>query len=404
MNTAVFSRLCGTLLPVILVALLVTGPGCRLTKSKHETSAQMRTRAQATVSQNQLRLRMRALVQPMCGELEQAADAIIAGTTNRVVQQAALRWKIEGVPALREALFQPDPYTAGMDTWVLCNQMADYFENGPGKESLGVASVQATATCRRMEEEFTQVAASIIVSEDVSRTRAYARKWASEHPIHYSIAARESALSRVLARDIGESYSYGEAVAEVTTTVDDLNRKLAIYSDQLFRQARWEADLFKADLMAELPIAQAFPLAERGVKSAESAMASLDRLASAIEHVVGVAEGAPKLITAEREAAIKTMQSELTRTIDFAQQERIAALKELHEAMVAERLALTQDVEQISLKMVDHAMTRLQRLVVVVLAMVILAAFLGLLLVRQIFFRRPLELRHEHPSNSASQA
>jgi hypothetical protein len=239
--------------------------------------------------------------------------------------------------------------------------MADYFENGPGKESLGVASVQATATCRRMEEEFTQVAASIIVSEDVSRTRAYARKWAAEHPIHYSIAARESALSRVLARDIGESYSYGEAVAEVTTTVDDLNRKLAIYSDQLFRQARWEAELFKADLMAELPIAQAFPLAEGAAKSAESAMASLDRLASAIEHVVGVAESGPKLITAEREAAIKTMQNELTRTIEFAQQERIAALKELHEAMVVVRKALTQNIDQMSLKVVDHAFWRADR-------------------------------------------
>jgi len=35
-------------------------------------------RAQTQVAnQNQVRLRMRALVQPMCGELEQAADAII---------------------------------------------------------------------------------------------------------------------------------------------------------------------------------------------------------------------------------------------------------------------------------------------------------------------------------------
>ena len=29
---------------------------------------------------------------------------------------------------MREALFQPDPLTALIDTWVLCYQMADYFE------------------------------------------------------------------------------------------------------------------------------------------------------------------------------------------------------------------------------------------------------------------------------------
>jgi hypothetical protein len=60
---------------------------------------------------------MPALVDPMCGDIEQAADVIIAGTTNRAVQQAALRWKIEGVPALK-ALFQSDPFRAVMDTWV----------------------------------------------------------------------------------------------------------------------------------------------------------------------------------------------------------------------------------------------------------------------------------------------
>jgi hypothetical protein len=89
------------------------------------------------VTANQLRLRMRSLVGPMSGEIEQAADRIIAGTTDDAVKRAALRWKIEGVPALRKALFEPDPYSAVMDTWVLTNQMADYFQHGPGREALG---------------------------------------------------------------------------------------------------------------------------------------------------------------------------------------------------------------------------------------------------------------------------
>ena len=71
------------------------------------------------VTSNQLRLRMRSLVGPMSAQIEQAADQIIAGTADKTVKRAALLWKIEAVPALRKALFEPDPYSAVMDTWVL---------------------------------------------------------------------------------------------------------------------------------------------------------------------------------------------------------------------------------------------------------------------------------------------
>jgi hypothetical protein len=92
----------------------------------------------------------------MCGEIEETADRIAAGTTNRSVQRAALEWKIEAVPAMRGALFQPDPLTALVDSWALCNQMADYFETGPGNAALGDSSPIAVATCHRLEETLAQ--------------------------------------------------------------------------------------------------------------------------------------------------------------------------------------------------------------------------------------------------------
>jgi hypothetical protein len=101
-----------------------------------------------TVNQNEVRLQMRAMVDPMCDAIEQTADAIIAGTTNRTMQQAVLRWKIEGAPALRKALFRPDPFTAMSETWVLFYQMADYFETGRGQAALGPASARRTIRSR----------------------------------------------------------------------------------------------------------------------------------------------------------------------------------------------------------------------------------------------------------------
>ena len=138
--------------------------------------------------------------------------------------------------------------------------------------------------------------------------------------------------------------------------------------------------MFKSELMSELPVAQALPLAERAVKSAEQAVATVDRLAPAIERAVGVLETAPKLIASEREAAIKAVQDELTRTIKFVQEERVAALdrltserlaaiKDLQVTVVAERKALTLDLEQISLKVVDHAFWRAAQLIAAVLVL-----------------------------------
>jgi len=103
-NAGACRRSSQVLLPVFVAA------------SERIIEAKVHTQQDSTVTQNQVRLRMRAMVDPMCGAVEQAADAIIAGTTDRAMQQAALCWKIEGVPAVRKTLCQSDPFTAVLDT------------------------------------------------------------------------------------------------------------------------------------------------------------------------------------------------------------------------------------------------------------------------------------------------
>lgn len=370
----------------------LTGAGCTFAAPERKLESTVHAQQDVAVTPNQLRLRMRSLVGPMCGELEQAADQIIAGTTNDAVKRAALRWKIEGVPTLREALFEPDPFTAVIDTWVLFNQMADYFERDPGKEALGESAVIAVAACRRMEEEFTAIVGSMTISGDVSKARAFAKQWADEHPIRHTITDRETALGRVLERDAASFYSTGEVVAEVTTAVDDLNRRLELYSNQLFRQARWEVEALKSEILSDLKLDRVLLLAERAVHSVERAVATVDRIAPTVERALSVVEGAPKLLLNERAAVIKALQDELTRTIKFVQEERIAALEhltkeriaalnEMRETLVEERKALTQDIEHLSLKVVDHAFWRaaqLLTLLFVALFVALIAAFFAL--------------------------
>ena len=377
-----------------MVAIVATG--CRFASREVKTQPGAHAMKDINLTLNQIRLRMRALVGPLCGEIEQAADRIAAGTTNRTVQRAALEWKIEAVPAMRGALFQPDPLTALVDSWALCNQMADYFETGAGKTGLGDSSPIAVATCRRLEETLAQVAGTITASGDASETRVHVRQWAADHPIRHSIAGRESALSRVLERDAAGGFSAGEAVTDITTSVDDLSRRLEVYAEQLVRQARWEADLLKSELLTDVPLDQALPLAERAVRTMEHAAATLDRLAPVVERAVVVAESAPKLIRSEREAAITVLQEELTRTIRFVQVERLAALAELDRERVAalksmeetfelERKGLIADFDRISVGVVDHASWRLAQLSVLILVALFTSLVLLLRLTRRLF-------------------
>jgi hypothetical protein len=385
-------------LPIALLAvvLVLATTGCQLAAPKIKVQPGGLAKEDIALTQNQIRLRVRAMVGPMCGEIEQAADYIAAGTTSHDLKRAALEWKIEAVPTMRGALFQPDPLTALMDTWVLCNQMADYFETGPGKPALGNSSPTAVATCRRLEETVAQVAATMTVSGDVSKLRALVRQWAANHPIKNSIAGRESFLSHVLDREAKEALSAGEVVADLNTAVEDLSRKLDVYTEQLVRQARWEAELFKSEILADVPVNQALPLAERAVRTAEEAAATLDRLAPVVERGVVVAESAPKVIASEREATTKLLQEELARmsrfvreeriaTLAYLSQERIAASKDLEQIFELERKGMTEDLYRISVKMVDHAIWRAAQLCVLILVALFIGVALLLLLTRRLF-------------------
>lgn len=195
----------------------------------------------------------------------------------------------------------------------------------------------------------------------------------------------------MLEEDIRDKFSIGEVAGEVITTVDDLNRRLEVYSAQLFRQARWEAQRFSSELLQNLPV-------ERAVKSAEKAVVTANRIAATAERAASVVENAPKLIASEREATVKALQEELGRTINCFQQERIAALEHLtreriaaigqiEKTLVEERKEALREAEKISMKTVDHAMWRVAQLAAAIMAVLLLAAFAGLFLVRRMFFQ-----------------
>src|SRR5580765_1231499 len=191
MTASLVDRFCAVLIATVCLVPI----GACQSASPRGGSAGLHNPDDIAVNREQLRLKMRALVGPITGRIESAADDIAAASSDRAVQDAALAWKIEAVPAMREALFIPSPSLALMDAWVFAHQMNNYFDHGPGRTRLGASSGKAAAACQALEADLTRVAASATRSRDVSGARDFVRAWAADHPITGTIAAREPVLS-----------------------------------------------------------------------------------------------------------------------------------------------------------------------------------------------------------------
>jgi hypothetical protein len=98
--------------------------------------------------------------------------------------------------------------------------------------------------------------------------------------------------------------------------------------------------------MVDLNGEQALTLAERAVKSTESAVATLDRLAPSVEKAADAASKAPALLSDERKEVIKAINEDLTQTVTFLQSERLETVKQISEQFSDERIAALAHLTQ----------------------------------------------------------
>ena len=401
-----FKRRCckGVLAKLLALAMTSVLVSCESTApTRGVLHEQLHPAADVAVNTEQARLRIRPLVVPFCGELEAAADQIMAGTTNQAIRRNALLWKIEAVPIVRQSLFHANPFVALGDTWVFLWQMTDYFQNGPGKQALGDSAPIAAAACENLEKQLTEVAESFTHSGNVSDIRTFVEKWAADHPIRHSVAGRESVVSYFTKRRLQETFSAPETASDLVVTMDDLSRRMDVYGAQLPEQSRWEAELFAMDLASQYQAENAMPLAGKAVESVAATADAVERLVGPLERVATVLETAPGTITKERVAAQQNLHEEITRTFQFEREElkttldqltkeltneRVAALLELHQNIAEERNAFTRDLERLSFKVVDHASLRTAQLAVVIVLLTFGGVVALLFLTRRLFFTK----------------
>ena len=364
---------------LLVVAMALLFVGCQSSApGRGLLHQQIHPESDVSANAEQARLRIRVLVGPFCGRVASTADQIMASTTDQTIRREALLWKIQAVPIMRETLFHANPYIALGDTWAFLTQMDDYFQSGPGRQALGDSAPIAAAACASLEKQLTEVAASFTHSGNVTDVRTFIQKWAADHPIKHSIAGRESVVSYFTRRKLQETFSAEEAAGDFVVTMNDLSRRFDIYSGQLLDQSRWQAELFATDLAREY---------------------HLDKTAAVLDKTTAVLDTAPQFIDSERGAVQQAVHEEVSRTIQFAQQEmtamfdevtkeQTAALLELHRNISEERTAFTEDLEQLSLKVVDHAFLRIAQLAGGIVLVIFVGFVVLLYLTRRLFLAR----------------
>jgi len=337
-----------SLLPrIVLAASLIWMTACASVPRRTAVMAQL---PNLVAEIQELRFHAYALADELAGIVEAGANEIATGTANPDIRFRALLWKANGVPAIRTASFQRDPFVASLDLWALAVQMNAFFEEGEGRavfEDLQSVAVQAS---REMVRRSRVLAAAVATSEGVANGEQVVQEWVDAHPIRDLLFTRTS-VAELWAGVTNEGARGLAAVADINSQVADLLHRLTIYSALLPKEARWQAELLLNEIKND-PTSQALL---DDVSSLEAEIDAIGDRALALEgHVASASDaltGAEELLTGQRLAAVQALRSELANALTRLTEERVAVMARiteernvLLEGVRAERMALLEAV------------------------------------------------------------
>jgi hypothetical protein len=224
-------------------------------------------------------------------------------------------WKAEAIPVMQTSLLNTDPIAAILDTWAFIFQMTAFMEQPTLKTAMGNFDPLVAETLRNMEAEMERLVVSAAPKANLADLRQRVHSWAEAHPIQDSLASRQSADPDVIHKIGQTSLGTMASIKALAESMGDLSARLDAYNLYLPKEARWQAELFVADLERD------------------------PQVSGALSYLGVLANTAAK-IDSERLATLDFVRQERLQTLDNLQQQRIATIAALH----AERLGATADL------------------------------------------------------------
>jgi hypothetical protein len=335
----------------------------------------MQAVSEVEISTDELRVRIWEFGRTVTQTIEATADEIERITTDPVVRRNALIWKIYGISGAQAAVMQPDPLVATLDVWAFCLQMAEYLEEGDGKELFGSWQDIAVRASHRLVEDCRNLAITVSTSGEISGAEDNLKQWVARNKIEGPLLKRTSVMEEEAEALGWGSMSPSQTLGALDMKVGYIMYRLAILDEYWPRQLRWHLDLMLDDMVS-------------GDKPSR-----LPSVRASLERVLALAEQSPDFITGERIAVLQAMNAEINSLMQAIDAQRVALTDDarlereiIFQDLQAERAevmaemealvlaAVTQSLSQ-SNEVIDHFFWRAVQLMIAFLAgLAILAA------------------------------
>jgi hypothetical protein len=324
----------------------------------------------------EIRERTDTLVPPLVAFVEDTADQIRAEASDPAVRRQALQLKIDLVPVILRAGFQPDPVAAALDLWLLSYQLEDCFDAGTGPCDFGPQQEIAKAAAGNLRETFDRLFEEVTINPSaLERERTLVRDTASRYPLqHQESIRRRRTITEELTKvmDVGGLTPF-EVLGDVSTTIASLSRRLTIYVDETARLARWHAELLAEDVVT-------WPTIDRALGDVDRMSASVDRVANTLspEFLTGLVDRPLDVVREERQAAMDDVDHQRVLTLQYVSKEREALVENLIASLMtgideqrvaaladlrSERLETLDEIERLRLALITDSFDESRRLV-----------------------------------------
>ena len=313
----------------IVVLLLLAVVAACVTRGPRQTKLMKST--EMTISAAALRVQVRSLADRFSGLMEEVGEEVLRDETDPVKRRNALLWLTNGIPAMQQALFQPDPLAAVVDAWFLIAQMRDYFERAAEHGMSARKLVLANRVLDEMEADLKLIIDNSGPNTNYERGRHLIYEKAKNQPIDTSFASRRGSaafLAEFTARAGGSAL---KSIGSITETVEDLVARIDLNAEWIPKFARWQAMLFSVD--------GGFDTLPASVENLEY----LEFVAGEVERLSPLVEALPDLVGSEREAVLLALDAYLSRTLAFINQQRATLMGE---DVRAERVAVLAAIRE----------------------------------------------------------
>ena len=373
-------------LPAVAVAGALAAAACS-TAAPRQT-AYLSSVENVDLTSTELRLHVYGYAERFSAGVESAADEILAGSEDADITRNALLWKMNALPAMQVAVFQPDPLIGFLDAWVLTVQMRDFFTTGAGRDAFGPLQSIAVEASEALERAVGEVVASATVSGGAPEGERIVRAWADSHPITSMAFLRETTASE-FADVLGQDQAGGLAVlGNLAMQATDMSERLKYYAAAMPKQIRWQSELVLLELLDEPDIEEFLG----NVESIDRSALRLADLADTVPALVGdQAAFAIDALSDELLASLREVDRQRIETIDALTRERIAVMEQVGNELIAMMEQLTALADSTIRRtpgalndVVDHAFVR----ALVLLALIFVGGLIFAFLLR-LMWRRP---------------